>query len=95
VHAEQQRADAVAALALARHPAADHELLASTFLIFTQSARAQPGPVGGVQALGDDPLETLLGARREQRPPVAEDVLGRLPAGAGSASSASRARRSL
>ncbi len=33
-----------------------------------------------VQALGDDALQTLLGAGRQQRLSVADGVLGRLPA---------------
>jgi hypothetical protein len=43
VDAEQQRADASLALALACNPAADDELLAPDVLIFTQPRARSPG----------------------------------------------------
>src|SRR5271166_58917 len=80
VDTEQQRADPLGAFALAGHPAADHELLAAEALDLHPVSRAQAGLIDGVQALGHDPLETLLGAGRKQRRALPDDVLGRAPA---------------
>ena len=79
-HADQQRADAVAALAVARHPAADDDLLARGVLDLQPVRGAPPGLVARVQALGDDALEALLLGGGEHLRAVADDVVGHPPA---------------
>src|SRR5271154_3214639 len=78
VHAQQQRTDGAAALALARNPAAHNELLAAHALDLHPAARAHARLIDGVQPLGDDSLETLGGAGLQQRVAVADHVLRRL-----------------
>jgi hypothetical protein len=62
-HPDQQRPDAVAPAAVARHPAADDDLLAVEVLDLDPGEAAPPGLVGRVQALGEDALEALLRRR--------------------------------
>ena len=87
VVAHQQRADLPACAALARQPPADHELLAVDVLDLQPIPAALAGPVGGVEALGDHSLETVLGGGREEVAPAAPWWAGVCQAGPFSRSS--------
>ena len=71
VVAHEEGPDARLALALAGHPAADHELLAALVLHLRPGTAAAARLVDGVESLGDHALEPLLGARLEQGAPLA------------------------
>ena len=77
--ADEQRADAIRALAGARHPAADDDVLAAHVLDLQPALRAAAGLVRAVEPLRDDALEAVLEARREHGRAVADDVIGRAP----------------
>src|SRR5205814_346323 len=79
VAGHEQRADAVLAPALAGLPADDEELLAAHVLDLDPGAGAPARLVAGVQPLGDQPLEALLGGGVEQDLAVAVQLAGRLP----------------
>src|SRR6476646_4302828 len=79
VHPEQECAEARAARAPAGRPAADEELLATDVLDLDPRARAPSGLIRRVPALGDDSLETLIGARAQDRLAVSGEVLGSAP----------------
>ena len=65
--ADDERADSAGALALARHPAADHELLALLVLDLEPGTRPFARLVAAVEALRDHVLHPLLPAHREQQ----------------------------
>src|SRR5215208_2281987 len=67
VVADEDRADPVAPPALAREPAADHELLAGEVLDLDPARAAAARLVRPVEPLGDDALEALLARGPEQR----------------------------
>src|SRR5919198_330448 len=79
VVADDERAEALGPAPLARHPAANHHLLALHVLDLQPAARAPAGLVGAVQALGDHALEPALPARREHALAVALVVGGGAP----------------
>ena len=74
VEAEEEGADASGAAAGAGE-AADDQLLALATLDLEPVAVA-PGPVGGVEALGDDALEAELAGAGKERSALTEDMLG-------------------
>src|SRR3954452_23809209 len=81
VDAHDERAEALSAPALARHPAADHDLLALDVLDLQPVAAALARLVDAVELLGDHPFEAVLPAGLEKALAVAGVVGGRAPAG--------------
>ena len=77
--AEQQRADAILALPLPRHPAADDQLLPALVLHLDPGSGAAAGLVWAVEALGHHALEPLLAGGFEQRLALAPMRGGRPP----------------
>ncbi len=78
--ADEEGADAVVRESLLGYPAADDELLAVGVLDLDPGGGAPAGLIGGVEALGDNSLEPLLGAGGEDGGSIFEEVLGGLPA---------------
>ena len=82
----------LAAAALAGEPSSDDELLTAGALDLQPVAGASSGLVAGLQALGEDALESLLGGGLQQLGAVADEVLGHLQARAAQLQAAPAAR---
>ena len=77
--ADEQRAERRRAVALAREPPADHQLLAPAHLELAPGARPAADLVGAVGALGDQPLEATVRDGRQQRGSRSQLGLGDRP----------------
>src|SRR6266508_2097727 len=82
VDAEQERAEVAGAVALARRPPADDELLLPPDLDLAPVRRALAGLVPALHALGHEALEPALPRRLEERGAVAGVPRRHLPAAA-------------
>src|SRR4029453_18867282 len=80
VIAGEQSADHRLATPLARHPAADHDLLGAGVLDLHPRGGPPSREVWAVEPLRDDALEAALRGGGQQRSAVAAVIGGRLPA---------------
>src|SRR4029077_1112373 len=76
----EQGADALGAGPLPRHPAADHDLLATDVLDLDPRVAAPAGQVERVDPLCHNAFKPLLTGRGEDVGAAADDMFGRLPA---------------
>lgn len=94
VHAEQQRAELTGPPGRAWLVPADHQLLAAHVLDLAPRVRAGPGPVRGVEALGDHAFEPLhAGCGQDVLTGLADERGGVCHAGPRSPRSSSTRRR--
>src|SRR3954452_8714255 len=78
-HPDDQRAQPVAAAALARRPAPDHDVLEADVLHLDPAARAAARVVGAVEPLRDHALDALQPRRLQERRALAALVARRAP----------------